>query len=71
MLFLEILGNIMSAKEQVSALLKGLPDDCSLEDIQYHLYVLEKVKAGREEAERLGILAQEEVEKKFSKWLSE
>lgn len=61
----------MSAKEQVSALLKGLPDDCSLEDIQYHLYVLEKVKAGREEAERLGILAQEEVEKKFSKWLSE
>jgi len=61
----------MSAKEQVSALLKSLPDNCSLEDIQYHLYVLEKVKAGREEADQRGALSQEEVEEKFSKWLSE
>lgn len=63
--------SIMGAKEEVAALLKGLPDDCSLEDIQYHLYVLEKVKAGREEAERHGTLTQEEVEKRLSKWLAE
>ena len=31
-----------TAKEEVEALLGKLPNDCSLEDIQYHLYVLEK-----------------------------
>ena len=33
-------------KQDVMALLNNLPDDCSLEDIQYHLYVLEKVRKG-------------------------
>jgi hypothetical protein len=28
-------------KEKVYALLNRLPDDCSFEDIQYHLYVTE------------------------------
>ena len=32
-----------TAKEVVEALLSKLPDDCSIEDIQYHLYVIEKV----------------------------
>ncbi len=27
------------AKQDASALISALPDDCSLEDIQYHLYV--------------------------------
>ncbi|CAN5679667.1 hypothetical protein BH23GEM5_BH23GEM5_15570 [soil metagenome] len=27
-----------TAKAEVAALLANLPDDCSLEDIQYHLY---------------------------------
>jgi hypothetical protein len=38
------------AKQEVESLLSRLPDDCSLEDIQYHLYVLEKVRAGLESA---------------------
>ena len=33
-----------TAKAEVKTLLEQLPDDTSLEDIQYHLYVLEKVK---------------------------
>jgi hypothetical protein len=35
-----------SAKDEVSSMLNKLPDDASYEDIQYHLYVLEKVKRG-------------------------
>jgi hypothetical protein len=31
-----------TAKEEVEALLNKLPDDCSLEDTQYHLYLIEK-----------------------------
>jgi hypothetical protein len=35
-----------AAKTAVESLLKTLPDDYTLEDIQYHLYVLEKNPAG-------------------------
>ena len=32
-----------TAKKEVETLLNKLPDDCTLEDIQYHLYVTEKI----------------------------
>ena len=43
-----------SAKQDVESLLSKLPDDCSLEDIQYHLYVIEKVRNGLEAADSQG-----------------
>ena len=60
-----------TAKEEVHALLSRLPDDCSLEDIQYHLYVIEKVRNGLDTAETLGTVSQEEVERRLGKWLTE
>lgn len=60
----------MSAKHEVQLLLKKLPDDCSLEDIQYHLYVLEKVRHGLDAAKSRTV-SQEEAESRLSKWLSE
>ena len=60
-----------TAKEEVHALLNRLPDDCSLEDIQYHLYVIEKVRHGLEIADAQGTVSQEEVEQQLSKWLTE
>jgi hypothetical protein len=41
-----------TAKEEVKKLLDKLPDDCSLEDVQYHLYVVEKIHRGIERAEK-------------------
>jgi hypothetical protein len=60
-----------TAKQEVAALLTKLPDDCSLEDIQYHLYVIEKVRNGLEVADAQGAVSQEEVEQQFGKWLTE
>jgi predicted transcriptional regulator len=60
-----------TAKEEVTALLGKLPNDCSLEDIQYHLYVLEKVRNGLAAADTHGGIPQEEVEARLSKWLTE
>ncbi len=60
-----------TAKEEVEELLGKLPNDCSLEDIQYHLYVLEKVRNGIEAAETQGTIPQEEAEARLSKWLTE
>ena len=36
----------MTVKQEARSLLEKLPDNCSIEDIQYHLYVLEKVRSG-------------------------
>ena len=60
-----------TAKEEVQSLLSKLPDDCSLEDVQYHLYLVEKVRNGLEAAASRGTVSQEEVEQRFSKWLIE
>ncbi len=59
-----------TAKEEVKALLDKLPDDCSLEDVHYHLYVVEKIHRGIERAEKEGVLSQDEVERKLDKWVS-
>ena len=59
-----------TAKEDVKTLLDKLPDDCSLEDVQYHLYVVEKIHRGIDRAEREGGVSQEDVERKLSKWTS-
>jgi hypothetical protein len=59
-----------TAKEEVRVLLDKLPDDCSLEDVQYHLYVVEKIHRGIDRAEQEGVLSQDEVERKLQKWTS-
>ena len=37
------------AKETVKALLDRLSDDCSLDDVLYHLYVIQAVEEGLED----------------------
>ncbi|WP_017717608.1 hypothetical protein [Kamptonema formosum] len=56
-----------AAKEEVKSLLNKLPDDCFIEDVQYHLYVMEKVRKGLEVAGAEGTIPQEETERRLSK----
>ncbi len=60
---------MQTAKQEVTGLLNRLPEDCSLEDIQYHLYVLQKIERGMKDVAEGRVYTQEEVEKKMSKWL--
>ena len=60
---------VISAKRRVSKLMKGLTDNCSLEDIQYHLYVIQKIERGLKEVEAGRVYSHEEVKRKLSKWL--
>ncbi|MGH8306961.1 MAG: hypothetical protein ACRER0_01665 [Gammaproteobacteria bacterium] len=61
----------MSAvKEEVESLLKRLPEGSTLEDVQYGLYVIEKIKRGLADADAGRTLTQEEVEKRLAKWLT-
>lgn len=61
---------MQKAKEEVRDILSRLPDNCSLEDIQYHLYVLQKIQRGLKDAEQGRVYTQEEVEKMMAKWLA-
>ncbi len=58
-------------KDKILSILNQLPDDCSIEDIQYHLYVLEKIRQGLNVADLDNTLQQEEAEGLLNKWLIE
>ncbi|HET7369441.1 MAG TPA: hypothetical protein VFK45_01230 [Gammaproteobacteria bacterium] len=61
----------MSAvKEEVETVLKHLPEGGTLEDVQYGLYVLEKVKRGLADVEAGRTVTQEEVEQRLARWLN-
>ena len=59
-----------SPKSEAASMLTALPEDASLEDIQYHLYVLEKVKRGLGRAETESAISHEDakapLEKRFT-----
>jgi len=60
----------VEAKQAVRALLDRLPDDCSVEDVLYHLYVLQAVERGQADAGAVRVTSHEEVESALRrKWL--
>lgn len=59
-----------SPKTEARSMIEGLPEDASLEDIQYHLYVLEKVKRGIGRAATEGAMAHEDAKARLAKWLA-
>ena len=56
-------------KQEAYELIQKLPDNCTFEDIQYHFYVLEKVKKGLDRANKGEILSNSEAKKRLNKWL--
>jgi len=51
----------MSTEDSFRALLDRLPDDCSLGDVTYHLYVVQQVELGLVEADAGNIIPHEQV----------
>jgi predicted transcriptional regulator len=60
---------MQTAKQEVEELLHGLPDDATLEDIQYHIYVKQKIAQGLADVRAGRVVSQEEIEKRFGRWL--
>lgn len=50
-----------SAKDTVRAVLDRLPDDCTFEDVLYHLYVHQKLEAGLADAAAGRLIPHERV----------
>jgi len=60
----------VQAKQQVKDLLNKLPDDCTIDDVLYHLYVMRSVNQGLAEIQAgKGIPHEQVVQELRRKWL--
>ena len=58
-------------KEEVRRLLDRLPDEASYEDIQYHIYVQQKIDNGLAASERGDFISDDEIEQRIGQWPGE
>jgi len=58
-----------AAKEEVMRILESLPEDASLDDIQYHIYVRQKIDRGLDDVEAGRTLSEEEFDLRMARWL--
>ena len=61
--------SMQTAKQEVQKILEQIPDNATFEDIQYHIYVREKIEKGLQDVEEKRFLSQQEVEDRMSRWL--
>jgi len=57
-------------KRAVLDLVKTLPDSCTLEDVQYQLYVRQKVERSMQAAVAGRVHTHDQVKKRLAKWLA-
>lgn len=55
-------------KDQIISFIKTLPDDVTLEDIMYHLYVREKIFRGIKEADEGKKVSNEKAKEIIERW---
>jgi len=60
-----------TVKEEVRRMIETLPDDATWEDVQYSIYVRERIERGRREATDGKILDEDDVERRMKPWLTE
>jgi cell division protein FtsX len=58
-----------TAKQEVRKLLDEIPEDASFEDIQYHIYVRQKIERALQDVKKGRVISQQEAERRMSKWL--
>ncbi len=60
-------------KEEIIDLIKRLPEDATIDDIMYHLYVKKKILAGIKDLEQGKVIAHEKVmenaKERLEQWL--
>lgn len=60
-----------NTKEEIRKILDTLPDDATWEDVQYSIYVRERVERGKTEAAEGKIIDQDQIECRMKRWVDE
>jgi hypothetical protein len=55
-------------KRDIMDAIKKMPDSATIDDIMYRLYVIDKVRKGREAVERGEIVSVEDLKKEMETW---
>jgi predicted transcriptional regulator len=56
---------MITAKQEVRRLLDEIADDATFEDIQYHIYVREKIERGLKDVEEGRVVSEEEMDRRM------
>ncbi len=65
-------GIDMSAvKEIVEEILEQLPDNTTLEEVQYRLFIRQKIEQGLADVDAGNVVSHEEAKQRMQKWLSQ
>jgi predicted transcriptional regulator len=59
----------MTRKEAILRALQQLPENTTIEDAQYQLYVLQKIQEGEDDVEAGRTVAHEDVMRELAQWL--
>lgn len=59
-----------TAKEEVMELLREMPDNSTLEEIMYELYVWEKLKISEQDSREGRVYTHEEMKEQLKQWLT-
>lgn len=65
----ESIRAMVSMKQHIQRLVENLPENCSIEDVQYHLYVAERIRKRLESADGVAFVPQTEAEHRLAKWI--
>jgi hypothetical protein len=57
-----------SLKQEALNVISKMPDTAEIDDIMYRLYVIDKVRKGREAVQRDEVLSIEELKKEIELW---
>jgi hypothetical protein len=62
--------NRPSIKDRIRDVLADLPDDCTEEDVQCQLYLIEKINRSEASLARKGGISHAKVKRRVASWLS-
>jgi len=57
-------------KDDIVEMINHLPENTTFDEIQYHLYVLEKIRKGQESIKDGKGISHEEAKVRLSKWIT-
>lgn len=57
-----------TVKQQLKELVRRLPDNCTVDDVQYELYLLDKIRRGEAAIQRGEVLTHEQVKRRVASW---
>jgi len=66
---MDLVSMSKSIKDEVISLIKKLPDDISLDEIMYYLYVKQQISEGLQDIEKGTVHSLEEIKEMSKQWI--